>query len=160
MMAGLAAAAVLRTNDTARAEQPLSLHCKPDFLDLKDGQPAVYENLSKRIKRVGALLGATAFHLFSMNNHAEKPEPNTSGAACDDIRDDLIQRLADAGHGGEIEFDHDYGWGRDLGSRLRVVPVPGDHLGILEPPNVTALGLNARQLLGRETAAGDGEQRY
>jgi FtsP/CotA-like multicopper oxidase with cupredoxin domain len=38
VMAGLAAAAVLRTNDTAGAQQPLSLRCKPDFLDLKDGQ--------------------------------------------------------------------------------------------------------------------------
>jgi FtsP/CotA-like multicopper oxidase with cupredoxin domain len=40
VMAGLATAVVLRANDTARAQQPLSLRCKPDFLDLKDGQPA------------------------------------------------------------------------------------------------------------------------
>jgi amino acid adenylation domain-containing protein len=55
-----------------------------------------------------------------------------------------------------IEFDQDYGWGRDLGSRLRVVPVPGDHLGILEPPNVTPLAQKARQVLGGETAVSGG----
>ena len=40
VMSGLATAAVVRTDGTARAQQPLALRCKPDFLDLKDGQPA------------------------------------------------------------------------------------------------------------------------
>ena len=32
----------------------------------------------------------------------------------------------------------------------RVVLVPGDHLGILDPPNVAELGQKARQLLGEK----------
>jgi len=40
VVAGLATALVVRTQETARAEQPLALRCKPDFLDLEDGQPA------------------------------------------------------------------------------------------------------------------------
>jgi thioesterase domain-containing protein len=51
-----------------------------------------------------------------------------------------------------IEFDRDYGWRHYLGDRLRVVPVPGDHLGILEPPHVAELGRQARQALGGEGA--------
>jgi FtsP/CotA-like multicopper oxidase with cupredoxin domain len=40
-VAGLAASALLRADKTARAEQPspLMLRCKPDLLELRDGQP-------------------------------------------------------------------------------------------------------------------------
>ena len=40
VVAGLATAVVLGTDGTACAQQPPALRCKPDFLDLKDGQPA------------------------------------------------------------------------------------------------------------------------
>lgn len=38
-----------------------------------------------------------------------------------------------------FRFLPDYGWGKVVGDRLVVVPVPGDHLGILSPPNVEFL---------------------
>jgi FtsP/CotA-like multicopper oxidase with cupredoxin domain len=42
VVAGLAASALLRSDMTARAEQasPLTLRCKPDLMELRDGQPA------------------------------------------------------------------------------------------------------------------------
>jgi len=55
--------------------------------------------------------------------------------------------------GEQTEFDEDYGWRRYLGDRLSIVNVTGDHLSIMEPPNVTELGRNARQLLGSGVAA-------
>jgi thioesterase domain-containing protein/acyl carrier protein len=54
--------------------------------------------------------------------------------------------------GGQMEFDEDYGWRRYLGERLSIVNVTGDHLSIMEPPNVAELGRNARQLLGSGAA--------
>jgi FtsP/CotA-like multicopper oxidase with cupredoxin domain len=40
LMAGMATAALMRGGGVASAEAPLSLHCKPDTIELKDGQPA------------------------------------------------------------------------------------------------------------------------
>ena len=43
-------------------------------------------------------------------------------------------------------FLEDYGWSAALGKEIRVVEVPGDHLGILNPPHVARLAA----CLGRE----------
>lgn len=49
--------------------------------------------------------------------------------------------------GEDLEFAEDYGWGRHVGDRLRIVPVTGGHRSIIEPPNVAELGRLARQFL-------------
>jgi thioesterase domain-containing protein len=62
--------------------------------------------------------------------------------------DVVLFRAADLFWRPHIEFELDYGWRHFVGNRLKVIPVPGDHLGILEPPNVAELGQKARQILG------------
>lgn len=46
-----------------------------------------------------------------------------------------------------VDLKPDYGWGQYVGDRLRIVDVPGVHLKIVEPPNVTELGGKARVLM-------------
>lgn len=56
--------------------------------------------------------------------------------------------------GQDLEFAEDYGWGRYVGDRLRIVPVVGGHRSIIETPNVEAVGRLARQFLqGNEMSA-------
>jgi thioesterase domain-containing protein/acyl carrier protein len=49
--------------------------------------------------------------------------------------------------GEHVEFEEDYGWCRFLGRPLRIVHVAGDHLGIIQPPQVADLGRIAQQFL-------------
>lgn len=46
-----------------------------------------------------------------------------------------------------LDLHDDYGWRQYLGSQLSIVDVPGVHLKILELPNVTELGRQARTFL-------------
>ena len=58
--------------------------------------------------------------------------------------------------GEQAEFDEDYGWRRYLGTQLTIVNVAGNHLSIMEPPNVADLGLKAQQYLNCDTKENNG----
>jgi thioesterase domain-containing protein len=65
----------------------------------------------------------------------------------------VLFRGSDRSSWGEhTEFDEDYGWRRYLGDQLSIVNLTGDHLSIMEPPNVAELGRKARQFLGSGAA--------
>jgi amino acid adenylation domain-containing protein len=72
---------------------------------------------------------------------------NTRGLVSD--FDVVLFRASESEMGEHIEFEPDYGWRHHVTGRLQVVPIPGDHLGIIKPPNVSALVLKARQYLDR-----------
>jgi amino acid adenylation domain-containing protein len=65
-----------------------------------------------------------------------------------DFRTVLFRASDNSMWGSYSDFDEDYGWRRYLGDRLSIVNVVGGHCSIIEPPNVTELGLKARQFLG------------
>ncbi len=46
-----------------------------------------------------------------------------------------------------LDFEEDYGWRQYFGGKFTTYSVPGDHLGILRPPNVEVLGRKAREYL-------------
>ena len=67
--------------------------------------------------------------------------------------DVVLFRASDHSWGTHVEFAEDYGWRHYVRDRLRVVPVAGNHLGIIQPPNVAELGQKARQLLASSLPA-------
>jgi malonyl CoA-acyl carrier protein transacylase/thioesterase domain-containing protein/acyl carrier protein len=49
--------------------------------------------------------------------------------------------------GQDLAFAEDYGWGRYVGERLRIVPVTGGHRSLIEAPNVAEVGRLAARFL-------------
>ncbi len=76
---------------------------------------------------------------------------NTRGLVSD--FDVVLFRASESERGEHIELEPDYGWWHHVTGRLHVVSVPGDHLGIIKPPNVSALALKARQYLDHPGAS-------
>ena len=62
----------------------------------------------------------------------------------------VLFRAAEQSWGEHVAFEEDYGWRHHLKGSLQVVPVPGDHLGIIKPPNVSELARKAQQYLVRK----------
>lgn len=65
-----------------------------------------------------------------------------------DFRVVLFRASNHSGWGSDVQFDEDYGWRHHVTGDLSVVPVEGDHLGIIQPPHVGDLGAKARDILG------------
>jgi thioesterase domain-containing protein len=63
--------------------------------------------------------------------------------------DVILFRTVDGAWGDHVDVEADYGWGPLVTGRLEVVRAPGDHLGIIAPPGVAALGATARDFLER-----------
>ena len=61
--------------------------------------------------------------------------------------DVVLFRATEHAWGRHVEFDEDYGWRHFLARPLRIVQVAGDHLGIIQPPQVAELGRVAQQSL-------------
>jgi thioesterase domain-containing protein len=62
----------------------------------------------------------------------------------------VLFRAGEQSWGEHIDFEHDYGWRHYVKGPLHVVPVSGDHLGIIKPPNVSKLAQQAQQYLNRK----------
>ena len=73
---------------------------------------------------------------------------NTQGLVSD--FEVVLFRATEQSWGEHIEFEHDYGWRHYVKGPLRVVPVSGDHLGIIKPPNVSKLAQQAQKYLNRK----------
>jgi thioesterase domain-containing protein/acyl carrier protein len=59
----------------------------------------------------------------------------------------LLVRAEDVVKGHGVEVDVFYGWKKNVEGELNVVSVPGDHLGILRPPNVKQTASSIKSVL-------------
>lgn len=64
-------------------------------------------NFERRIRRVGVVLGAIAFHMFAMNSNAKRPEPTTTGVGLDPLQAEVAARLESAGERTLADFQRD-----------------------------------------------------
>jgi amino acid adenylation domain-containing protein len=97
--------------------------------------------LRTRLRRV-----STESELIALREIAFIKAMEAYHGVCDVLCPVLLIKAADhdATWGGGYLFADDYGWGAALGKPVRVIEIPGDHLGILKPPCVEELARHVR----------------
>lgn len=102
---------------------------------------AAPDSRTARIDRANAIRRAA---LFQATNRWEAER------LVSDFRVALFCGTDHASWGRHVEFDEDYGWRRFVSGPLFVHHVPGNHLTLIEAPNVSGLGNLARAYLRKE----------